>query len=81
MFGVVLGVLATVVLLVWVNPLSALLALVAEAFYLVVYTMILKRRTTQNIVWGGFQRRRPNTSAGHAGGRGRTAELVQLGRD
>jgi heme o synthase len=53
-FGVVLGVLATVVLLVWVNPLSALLALVAEAFYLVVYTMILKRRTTQNIVWGGL---------------------------
>ena len=53
-FGVVLGVLATMVLLVWVNPLSALLALAAEAFYLVVYTMILKRRTTQNIVWGGL---------------------------
>jgi len=53
-FGVVLGVLATVVLLVWVNALSALLALAAEAFYLVVYTMLLKRRTTQNIVWGGL---------------------------
>jgi protoheme IX farnesyltransferase len=53
-FGVVLGVLATVVLLVWVNALSAGLALAAEAFYLVVYTMILKRRTTQNIVWGGL---------------------------
>jgi protoheme IX farnesyltransferase len=53
-FGVVLGVLATVVLLLWVNPLSALLALAAEAFYLVVYTMVLKRRTTQNIVWGGL---------------------------
>ena len=53
-FGVVLGVLATVVLLVWVNPLSAVLALAAEAFYLVVYTMLLKRRTTQNIVWGGL---------------------------
>ena len=26
----------------------------AEAFYLVVYTMLLKRRTTQNIVWGGL---------------------------
>ena len=46
--------LATVVLLVWVNALSALLALAAEAFYLVVYTMLLKRRTTQNIVWGGL---------------------------
>jgi heme o synthase len=53
-FGVVLGVLATVVLLVWVNALSAGLALLAEAFYLVVYTMLLKRRTTQNIVWGGI---------------------------
>ena len=53
-FGIVLGVLATVILWVWVNPLSAMLALVAEAFYLFVYTMLLKRRTTQNIVWGGL---------------------------
>jgi protoheme IX farnesyltransferase len=53
-FGVLLGVLATAVLAVWVNPLSAGLALAAEAFYLVVYTMLLKRRTTQNIVWGGL---------------------------
>ncbi len=53
-FGIVLGVLATVVLWVWVNPLSAMLALTAEAFYLVVYTVLLKRRTTQNIVWGGL---------------------------
>lgn len=53
-FGVVLGILATVVLMVWVNTLSAMLALGAEAFYLVVYTMWLKRRTTQNIVWGGL---------------------------
>ena len=53
-FGVVLGVLATAVLWTWVNPLSALLALTAEAFYLVGYTVLLKRRTTQNIVWGGL---------------------------
>ena len=53
-FGVSLGVLATIVLWVWVNPLSAMLALAAEAFYLVVYTVLLKRRTTQNIVWGGL---------------------------
>ena len=46
--------LATVILLVWVNPLSAALALAAEAFYLLVYTVWLKRRTTQNIVWGGL---------------------------
>jgi protoheme IX farnesyltransferase len=53
-FGVVLGILATAVLALWVNWLSAGLALAAEAFYLFVYTMLLKRRTTQNIVWGGL---------------------------
>jgi protoheme IX farnesyltransferase len=53
-FGLVLGVLATIILYVWVNPLSAALSLVAECFYLFVYTMLLKRRTTQNIVWGGL---------------------------
>ncbi len=53
-FGVLLGVAATAVLAVWVNTISAVLALAAEAFYLVVYTMLLKRRTTQNIVWGGI---------------------------
>ena len=53
-FGVVLAVLSTVILLVWVNPLSAALSLGANAFYVFVYTMLLKRRTTQNIVWGGI---------------------------
>ncbi|WP_424892701.1 heme o synthase [Streptomyces sp. XH2] len=37
-----------------VNPLSAMLSLGANAFYVVIYTMILKRRTAQNIVWGGI---------------------------
>ncbi|MCK7621976.1 heme o synthase [Streptomyces sp. RS10V-4] len=37
-----------------VNPLSAMLSLGALLFYVVVYTMILKRRTSQNIVWGGI---------------------------
>ena len=53
-FGVVLGVVSTVVLAVWVNPLSAVLSVSANAFYVFVYTMLLKRRTTQNIVWGGI---------------------------
>ena len=38
----------------WVNWLSAGLAVLANAFYVFVYTMVLKRRTTQNIVWGGL---------------------------
>ncbi len=53
-FGFVLAVLSTVILYVWVNPLSAGLALLANAFYVFGYTMLLKRRTTQNIVWGGL---------------------------
>ncbi len=53
-FATVLAVVSTVVLAVWVNPLSAALSLGANAFYVFGYTMVLKRRTTQNIVWGGL---------------------------
>ncbi|NYD41729.1 heme o synthase [Nocardioides panaciterrulae] len=53
-FGFVLGILSTVILAVWVNPLSAVLSVAANAFYVFGYTMLLKRRTTQNIVWGGL---------------------------
>jgi len=52
-FGFVLGVLATVELALTTNLLAAALAVAAIAFYVVVYTMVLKRRTSQNIVWGG----------------------------
>ncbi len=52
--GVVLGVLATLVLGFGANWLSAILALVANAVYVFVYTLWLKRRTSQNIVWGGL---------------------------
>ncbi|MDX6218034.1 MAG: heme o synthase [Frankiales bacterium] len=52
-FGLALGVLATLELGLTTNLLSALLADAAIAFYVCVYTMILKRRTSQNIVWGG----------------------------
>jgi protoheme IX farnesyltransferase len=53
-FGLVLGVLSTVILWAGVNTLSAVLSVTAIAFYVFVYTMLLKRRTTQNIVWGGI---------------------------
>lgn len=52
-FGLVLGVVSTVWLGLFVNWLSSGLALTANVFYVVGYTMILKRRTSQNIVWGG----------------------------
>ena len=58
-FGLALGVVSTVMLAVLVNPLSAGLALAANVFYVVGYTMLLKRRTSQNIVWGGAAGRFP----------------------
>jgi protoheme IX farnesyltransferase len=45
--------LAAVVLWTLASPLAAALALFGAAYYVVVYTMTLKRRTTQNIVVGG----------------------------
>jgi len=52
-FGIALGVISVALLAVAVNTLSATLALAAILFYVFVYTMLLKRRTPQNIVWGG----------------------------
>src|SRR6478672_1519708 len=52
-FGVALAVGSTVWLGLLVNWLSAWLALGALLFYVFGYTLLLKRRTTQNIVWGG----------------------------
>lgn len=53
-FGLILGVVSTLVLGYFVNWMSSILALTANAFYVFIYTMILKRRTSQNIVWGGI---------------------------
>ena len=54
LFGLGLAVVSTVWLGLLVNWLSAALALGALLFYVLVYTMLLKRRTSQNIVWGGI---------------------------
>jgi protoheme IX farnesyltransferase len=53
-FGSVLLVVAVAMMLLWVNPLAAGLTALANAFYVIVYTVVLKRRTSQNIVWGGI---------------------------
>jgi len=52
-FATVIGVISVLWLGFLVNWLSAVLALAAELFYIFVYTLLLKRRTSQNIVWGG----------------------------
>jgi protoheme IX farnesyltransferase len=53
LFAVALEVLAFAELWVAVNQLSAVLALSATLFYVFVYTLWLKRRSSQNIVIGG----------------------------
>lgn len=53
-FSWVLAAFSTVWLLWTTNWLTALLSVSAIFFYVVIYTMILKRRTEQNIIWGGI---------------------------
>ncbi|MGH3908164.1 MAG: heme o synthase [Pseudonocardiaceae bacterium] len=52
-FGIALGVAAFGWLWATTNLLSALLAVATILFYVFVYTLLLKRRTAQNIIWGG----------------------------
>ena len=52
-FGIVLGIISIALMTVFVNLLAAFLTLLAIAFYVFVYTIMLKRSTPQNIVIGG----------------------------
>ena len=52
-FGLVLG-LASFLWLWWrANLLAGVLIVITIAFYVLIYTMVLKRRTWQNVIWGG----------------------------
>src|SRR6204780_956765 len=55
--ALVLGLVLSVTSFFWLwrttNLLSGLLAIATIAFYVFVYTLLLKRRTSQNVVWGG----------------------------
>ena len=53
LFALFLEVAAAAVLIIWANVLAAILALSATAFYVVVYSLWLKRSSKQNIVIGG----------------------------
>ena len=52
-FGIVLGIAGFVWLLVMTNLLAAVLSTAGLLFYVLVYTLMLKRTSTQNIVIGG----------------------------
>ena len=51
--GIILSLLSVIWLVSQVNILSAFFAASAIVFYVCVYTLLLKRRTSSNIVWGG----------------------------
>lgn len=52
-FATLIGLLALTVFQVFTTSLATLLSFIAIAFYVIVYTIALKKRTPQNIVWGG----------------------------
>ena len=52
-FATIIGIISLLIFWMFTTPLAALLALIAISFYVFVYTIALKRRTSQNIVWGG----------------------------
>ncbi|MFZ5662770.1 MAG: heme o synthase [Pseudomonadota bacterium] len=54
LFALALAALSMLVLVLWVNPLTAALTFLSLIGYAVVYTVFLKRATPQNIVIGGI---------------------------
>jgi protoheme IX farnesyltransferase len=52
-FAVIIGFISLTLFWIFTTELATFLAFVAIAFYVLVYTMALKQRTSQNIVWGG----------------------------
>ena len=52
-FAWILSILSVLIMALTTNAVAAMLTALAIAMYVVGYTMLLKRRTSQNIVWGG----------------------------
>ncbi len=52
-FAGAIGLISLLIFWTFTTPLATLLTFIAIAYYVLVYTMGLKRRTSQNIVWGG----------------------------
>ena len=53
LFATSIGLLSLAIFQIFTTSLATLLTFIAIAFYVLVYTIALKRRTPQNIVWGG----------------------------
>jgi len=52
-FATFIGLLSLTVFQIFTTTLATLLTAIAIAFYVIIYTIALKKRTPQNIVWGG----------------------------
>ena len=52
-FGSAMIIWSVITLTIYVNPLAALMALIGSLYYVVIYTLILKRNTVVNILIGG----------------------------
>ena len=52
-FATVIGVLSLIIFQLFTTTLATVLTFIAIVFYVWVYTILLKKRTPQNIVWGG----------------------------
>lgn len=52
-FATIIGIVSLLLFWIYTTALATALAFIAIAFYVVIYTMTLKQRTSQNIVWGG----------------------------
>ena len=52
-FATVIGVISLIIFQVYTTYLATVLTAIAIVFYVWVYTILLKKRTSQNIVWGG----------------------------
>ena len=53
-FASAIGVISLLIFWIYTTPLATLFTFITIAYYVVIYTMALKRRTSQNIVWGGM---------------------------
>jgi len=52
-FATAVGLISLLIFWIFTTPLATLLTFIAIAYYVLIYTALLKRNTRQNIVWGG----------------------------
>ena len=77
-FGITLSLISVVALDYFTNRVSAGILLFTIIFYVLIYTIWLKKRTSQNIVIGGAAGARDAVGAAHCGRGGRGSEARQV---